>query len=154
MSLKMECHLKWNVPQNELSPKMECDSKWSVTQNGMWLKMECHSKWKVTQNGMSLKMECNSKWNVTQNEMSHPLTKPVVLVITVENSLIVTLLHFVNLSYQGISKIDGVAPLIADPPPANSTTMHSRLVCQDRNLCLGSTAYLPCLEKSSLLSNQ
>ena len=43
--------------------------------------------------------------------------------------------------------IDRVAKLIAYLPPANSTTMHSRLVCQDRNLCLGSTAYLPGLVK-------
>ena len=35
------------------------------------------------------------------------------------------------------SKLDRVAPLIGDPPPANSTTMHSRVVCQDWNLCLG-----------------
>ena len=32
-------------------------------------------------------------------------------------------------------KLDGVAPLIAIPPPDNSTTMHSRLVCQNRNVC-------------------
>ena len=30
-------------------------------------------------------------------------------------------------------KLDGVAPLIADPAHANFTTMHSRLVLQDRN---------------------
>ena len=30
-------------------------------------------------------------------------------------------------------KVDGVAPLIAIPPPDNSTTMHSRLFRQDRN---------------------
>ena len=59
MSLKMECHSKWNVTQNGMSLKMECHSKWNVTQNRMTLKMECHS------NGMSPKMECNSKWNVT-----------------------------------------------------------------------------------------
>ena len=35
-----------------------------------------------------------------------------------------------------------VAPLITDPPPANSTTMHSRLVCQDKNGYLVCTAYL------------
>ena len=30
-----------------------------------------------------------------------------------------------------------------DPPPTNSTTMHSRLVCQDRHFCFGEQAYLP-----------
>ena len=59
----MECHLKWNLTQNEMSLKMECHSKWGVTQNGMSLKMECHSKWHVTQNEISLKMECYLNWN-------------------------------------------------------------------------------------------
>ena len=36
-----------------------------------------------------------------------------------------------------------VEPLIAVHPSTNSTTMHGRLVCQDRNLCLGKTPYLP-----------
>ena len=36
-----------------------------------------------------------------------------------------------------ITKLDGVAPLIPDPSFANSITMHSRLACQDRNLCIG-----------------
>ena len=31
-------------------------------------------------------------------------------------------------------KLDGVAPLIENPPLVNSTTMHNRLVRQDRNL--------------------
>ena len=31
--------------------------------------------------------------------------------------------------------LDGVAPLIVDPPPANSTTMHSRLVRHVGHLC-------------------
>ena len=39
-----------------------------------------------------------------------------------------------------IIKLNAVAPLIADIPPANSTTMHSRLVCQYGNLCLGEPA--------------
>ena len=44
---------KLAVPQipQILSLKMECHSKWNVTQNGM----------PRTQNGMSLKMECHSK---------------------------------------------------------------------------------------------
>ena len=41
-----------------------------------------------------------------------------------------------------IIKLDGVIPLIADPPPANYAALHIRLVCQERNLCLGCTAYL------------
>ena len=60
MSLKMECHSKWNDTQNGMKLKMECNSKWIVTQNGLSLKMECHSKWNATQNGMSLKMEYHS----------------------------------------------------------------------------------------------
>ena len=40
-------------------------------------------------------------------------------------------------------KLDWGESLIADPPPAKSTTMYSRLVCQDRNLYHVSTAYLP-----------
>ena len=43
---------------------------------------------------------------------------------------------------QSCIKLDGVAPLIANPSPANFTTMHSRLVCHNSNLCPGSTAYL------------
>ena len=38
-----------------------------------------------------------------------------------------------------IHKINGVAPLIANP--ANSTTMYTRLGCQDRNLGFGCTVY-------------
>ena len=37
--------------------------------------------------------------------------------------------------FENNNLLDGVAMLLADLPPANSTTMHSRLVCQDRNLC-------------------
>ena len=33
-------------------------------------------------------------------------------------------------------KLGGVDSLIADPPPANCTTMHGWLVRQDINLCL------------------
>ena len=46
-------------------------------------------------------------------------------------------------SSQCTCKLDGVVPLIPDPPPANSTTMHSRLVWQDQNLCLCGTANFP-----------
>ena len=42
-----------------------------------------------------------------------------------------------------ISKQDGLAPLDAYPHPGNSTFMHSRLVCQENNVCICSTAYLP-----------
>ena len=38
------------VTQNGMSLKMECHSKWNVTGNGKSLKMKCHSKWNVTQN--------------------------------------------------------------------------------------------------------
>ena len=30
-----------------------------------------------------------------------------------------------------------------DPTPANSPTMHHRLVCQDKHFCLGEPAFLP-----------
>ena len=50
-----------SVTQNGMSLKMDCHSKWNVSQNGMSLKIECHSKWNVTQSGMSFKMECHSK---------------------------------------------------------------------------------------------
>ena len=43
--------------------------------------------------------------------------------------------------------LDRVALLIADPPPANSTSMNSRLLRQDRSLYIGGTAYMPCQEK-------
>ena len=33
-------------------------------------------------------------------------------------------------------KLDTLAPSIADPRRAHSTSMYSRLFCQDRNLCL------------------
>ena len=39
-------------------------------------------------------------------------------------------------------KLDRVAPLMTYPLHANSTTMHSWAVCQDRNLCLGEPPYL------------
>ena len=63
-------NLQSYATHNGLSLKIECHSKWNVTQNGISLKMECHSKWNVIQNGMSLKMEFHLKWNVTQNGMS------------------------------------------------------------------------------------
>ena len=34
-------------------------------------------------------------------------------------------------------------PTPAEPPPANSPTMHSSQVCQDSHFCLEETAYLP-----------
>ena len=46
-----------------------------------------------------------------------------------------------------ISKLDRVAPLITYPPHANFTTMHSRLACQNINLCLGEQVYIPGREK-------
>ena len=46
-----------------------------------------------------------------------------------------------------ISKLNMVAPLKADPPVANSTTMHSRVVNQDINLGLDRTPYLIGLAK-------
>ena len=48
-----------------------------------------------------------------------------------------------SLYIKTITKFDGVALLIANHPPANSTTMHIRLVCQDINVCLDGTSYLP-----------
>ena len=51
MSLKIKCHSKLNVPQNEKSLKMERHA------NKMSLKMELHAKWNNTRNGMSLKIK-------------------------------------------------------------------------------------------------
>ena len=46
-----------------------------------------------------------------------------------------------------ISKLVGLAPLIAYPTPANFTTMHGRAVFQDKKVCLGGPAYLTSLAK-------
>ena len=53
MSLKIKCHSKGNVSQNEMSLKIECHSKWNIklTQNKM------SPKWNVTENAKSQKME-------------------------------------------------------------------------------------------------
>ena len=51
-------------------------------------------------------------------------------------------------------KLDGEVLLIADPPPANTITLHSSLVPQDRNLCIGGKYNLPGLTKPLLLMNQ
>ena len=56
-----------------------------------------------------------------------------MLLYNIENS---------NLDFK-LQKLDGVALLIADPPPFNSTTTHRRLINQEKNLCFGSIAYLP-----------
>ena len=40
-------------------------------------------------------------------------------------------------------KTNRIAPLMANPPPATSTTMHSRLIRKDRKLCFGYTANFP-----------
>ena len=50
-----------------------------------------------------------------------------------------------------VTTLDEVALLIADPSPANCINMHCRLVCQDRNICLGKAAYLPGPAKPALL---
>ena len=46
-----------------------------------------------------------------------------------------------------ISKLNGVAPLIADPPSVTSTTMLGRWVCQDKNVYLDGTFYWPRFSK-------
>ena len=43
--------------------------------------------------------------------------------------------------------IDGVALLIAGPPSENSSTIHSKLVWQDRNIYIVKPAYCPSLAK-------
>ena len=53
-----------------------------------------------------------------------------------------------------IGKLDREASLIADPLPANFSTMHSRLVRQDRFVYLCGTANLPTLAKLPWFSNQ
>ena len=63
----MECYSKLNFTQNAMSLKMECHLNWNVTQiwnvakNLMSFKIECHLKRNFTQNGVLLKMECHSK---------------------------------------------------------------------------------------------
>ena len=52
------------------------------------------------------------------------------------------------------NKLDKVSPLIADPPSANSTTMHRRLVRQDIHLYLGGTTFWPGPEKPPYLLSQ
>ena len=71
MSLKMECHSKWIVTENNILQKKnvtqiefhlkKCHSKLNVNQNGISPKIECHSKLNVTHNGMSFKVESHSK---------------------------------------------------------------------------------------------
>ena len=52
------------------------------------------------------------------------------------------------------NKLDGVAPLFVSPPPAYSTIIHSRLVRQDRNLCLDrNTLIFPSTARQSQLLN-
>ena len=50
--------------------------------------------------------------------------------------------------------LDGVAPLIADPPPVNSINMQRRLVWQEIFLCIAGTVYLTGPAKPPLLLNQ
>ena len=53
MSLKIEFHSISNVTNsNEMSLKMECHSKWNGTKNGISIKNKCHLTWNVTQIGM------------------------------------------------------------------------------------------------------
>ena len=49
----MICHPKLEFTENGKSLKIECHSKWNVTQN------EISLKWNVTKNGISLKLECH-----------------------------------------------------------------------------------------------
>ena len=80
MSLKLECHLNWNVTKIRISLKWEYYSNCYVTHIGMsnciitqikmLLKYQCHSNRKVTQIGMSFKLECLLKWNVPEIELS------------------------------------------------------------------------------------
>ena len=56
MSLKMECHFE-----------MDCHLEWNVTQNEMSLKMD------FIQYGISLKIECHSKRIVTPNRVSQKI---------------------------------------------------------------------------------
>ena len=43
---------------------------------------------------------------------------------------------------EGIQKLEGVAKFIADPPPADSNTIHSKVVGQDKQNCLDGIPYL------------
>ena len=51
-------------------------------------------------------------------------------------------------------KLDGVPLQLQTLPPANSPTMHSKLVSQDRSLCFGDIAYFSCPEKNIITLEQ
>ena len=53
-----------------------------------------------------------------------------------------------------MGKLEGVAPLISVRPAAKSTTMQSRMVCQDINVCLEKPPYLPGPAKSLYVLSQ
>ena len=55
MSLKLECHLNWNVTQIGMSVTFECHLILNVSQIRISLKLECHTTCNVTQIRMSLK---------------------------------------------------------------------------------------------------
>ena len=59
-----------------MSLKLECHSKWNVTQHGMSLKIECHLKLNVTQNRISLKMESYIRKGKCRPATTHTTTPP------------------------------------------------------------------------------
>ena len=59
----------------------------------------------------------------------------------VNHSSLISLLNI--LTCAPISRLYGVAPFITYPPLSYFTTMHSRLVGQDRDFCLGKQAFMP-----------
>ena len=78
MSLKIKCHLKWNVTLNEISLQLEFHSNWNDNQIGMTIKLECHSNWNVTQIGMLLKYRMYTKAALNGQKRYKVLAKATV----------------------------------------------------------------------------
>ena len=53
-----------------------------------------------------------------------------------------------------LTKLDGEAPQIVDPSPANWTTKQNRLVPQDRILCFGESAHLRSAKQVQRMQDQ
>ena len=73
---------------------------------------------------------------------------------SVVSAAIIESFHSVLYMLVKAGKIERVVILITDPPPTNSTTIHSRLVHEDHKLFLEGTTYLPGPAKPPELVNQ
>ena len=58
MSLKLKCHLNWNVAKTEILLEQNVtETKYQL--NKMSLKLKLHQNWFVTKSEMSLKLKCH-----------------------------------------------------------------------------------------------